>query len=171
MRVIECQSCHLPILKGRNGLRKSRDYHDHCKPAIRKPRKRRVVELTEVKVYGRDWPARSAACRIHDNNTCVLCSYKPAGRRGLPVHHLVPRGVILGWSRRREGFGLNDSDNLITLCVPCHGRARPADDCAKRADFIGWAAEMRRLCGSNGEMVERFSAAAKHYGIPVFWRE
>lgn len=120
-------------------------------------------------VYGSDWPVRARLCRALRGNVCLRCSYIPPKSRALPVHHLMPFAVVAKWAACLQSP--HDQENLIPLCVPCHGLARRADDRAKRADFVGWARELRIFCGANERMIEACARAAKHYGAPIYWLE
>lgn len=49
-----------------------------------------------------------------DNHTCQRCLTKMAGKK-LDVHHKIPV---------RKG-GTDTTDNLVTLCKPCHRKIEP----------------------------------------------
>lgn len=58
---------------------------------------------------GEDWKEKRLLALQRDDYTCQDCGIKE--RRGLQVHH------IIAWAETKD----NSLENLITLCLKCHG--------------------------------------------------
>src|SRR5574343_1003772 len=55
------------------------------------------------------WLELRKACFKRDHYACVRCDYHHGQGRNLSAHHIKPRPD-----------GIDELDNLITLCNPCH---------------------------------------------------
>ena len=81
-----------------------------------------IVNNWHHKVYGKTrkgisktvtrevWRALRKSVLIRDRYTCYRCGKKSRSAHGLSAHHIIPR---------LDG-GLDDLDNLVILCHPCH---------------------------------------------------
>ncbi|WP_227134634.1 HNH endonuclease [Halorubellus salinus] len=67
--------------------------------------------------YGVNWSKQRRKCLERDDHTCRVCgtSADDLGRE-LSVHHITPRSEFDGTPRR-----MNALDNLVSLCLSCHG--------------------------------------------------
>ncbi len=63
------------------------------------------------------WRQIRARIITRDHSTCQRCEHYSRTRRGLSVHHIIPRN---------EG-GSDHSGNLITLCDKCHDTVEMSD--------------------------------------------
>lgn len=164
---IACRSCKRPIEKGRNGLRRSRDFCDRCairhegekrrlmRP-VRRPRRQREPNLH----YGPGFKANALKVRVLDGKKCVRCDAYPA----LIGDHIIPLRLVADWSRK-YGDDPHAIENLWTLCQGFSGIKTGIDRRAKKADFVGFKAAMRAFCGANEPLFQRFLRAAQYYKI------
>lgn len=74
--------------------------------------------------YGPHWLEKNRLARERDNYRCQICgssqeTHLQVYAQPLHVHH------IISLRQFGEDFGLaHDLDNLVTLCIPCHGKMR-----------------------------------------------
>lgn len=84
--------------------------------------------------YGSDWYQLSRQVRERDRWICQECGWQAYGpyKRFLHAHHIVPRA---------QG-GLDQADNLISLCVQCHAQ-KPHHAQLKGVDYQAFLALRR----------------------------
>lgn len=68
--------------------------------------------------YGSNWYKQKRKARERDSYTCQVCGGRTNGR-ALDVHHIISFREF-GRENYKEA---NQLSNLITLCIPCHGKA------------------------------------------------
>jgi len=69
--------------------------------------------------YGPNWNSQRERARARDHYRCQNCGAPEEGRAHA-VHHKIPFRTFSSYE------AANDLENLVTLCVTCHGRAETA---------------------------------------------
>ena len=140
----QCEYCHAEFsqpkryYEKRNSKRAPKFCSPRCTYLSRRGKSSPLYRGPANTTRGVTWKDIAKAARDRDGKACRIC--KSVSKRALPVDHVIPERLMVKW-----GLFAHAMENLLTLCMSCHGKKTYAETLLLRGDMIGFKSELNRL--------------------------